>query len=115
MITTAQAIVLRKVLSYFTKSEILEWTEFDDYMETLDWLDDKQLTIEAQSRLETHLQSNARCTSEHLSKECFVPIILDAISYILDDYDEEKHLIKSTRYMLQYYLAMAQTGDIITD
>lgn len=113
--TIDQAKVVGTVLKRFTESELLEWTDVDDYMVFLSWLDQAQLIIETRVLLDKHKQTDARCEINHSPDECFVPMVLDAISYILEDYESTKRLAKKARYVLEYYLALTQAGEIISD
>lgn len=116
MIDIEQAKVLRRVLAQFKiNDEILEWTEFDTNMELLTWLTDDELCREAAIKFETHMRRDARCTKNHPRDQCFIPIILDAVAIILDHHEEAGNLIKHTRYMLEFYLSLTQTGEIVTD
>jgi hypothetical protein len=120
MITTEQATVVREVFNRFHQGDVSvgQWTDLDECMIYLSWLPDHQLVVETQVIMEGHMNANARCLLNHSQKECFIPTVLDAVSFIIDDWNEikeEKRLAKKARYVLEYYLALTQTGEIITD
>lgn len=117
MMTVEQAQTVKSVFIRFNGNEFQDWTSFDETMVHLSWLSDEQLVIETQVIMEGHMNSDARCVTNHDSEQCFVPTILEAVSFIVNDYsaiEEKKRLAKKARYVLEYYMALAQTGEIIT-
>lgn len=115
MITIEQAKVIGAVLKRFNDSEILPWTEVDDAMEYLSWLSDAELAMETKMLLDKHAQGNARCIQKHPPEQCFVPVVLSAVSYILDDFEQSRRLAKKARYVMEYYMSISASGDILTD
>lgn len=114
MITLEQAKVLREILGKFNKSEVLEWTSLDESMVHLSELEDGQLANEAEAFMELHTKHQARCASDHPIEECFVPVIVEGIGFILDDYQDTKnHLPKNSRYILEYYISLSHNGAIV--
>lgn len=113
MMTLEQAQVVAAVLKRFNDSETREWTELDEYMCNLDFLEDKQICIEAAVIHDIHCNNDAHCVHEHPRSECFVPVILEAVDYILQDFEDTKRLAKKARYILTYYVAFSHTGGIV--
>lgn len=115
MITPEQVTVLRTVLKRFIQDETPDWTTFDDNMCHLQYLTDNELIIEAQIALDYHKQHNARCLDNHTTNQCFVPVVLDAIRFIVSDFSETNRLAKSSRYIVETYLSLDAIGAILTD
>lgn len=115
MITIEQARIIATVYKKFNDSETLEWTSIDDKMEFLAWLSDREVVTEAEVQLNDHSEKNARCAIDHPPEQCIVPVILDSISYICEDFKTSERLAKKARYVLEYYLALSNTGGILHD
>lgn len=115
MITVEQAEVIRAVWKKFNEFEVLAWTSLDDNMEFLAWISDKQLIAEAEVVIKKHETGNARCVKNHPKEECVVPVIIESIRYIADDFKENDRLAKKSRYVIEFYLSLSQTGVIISD
>lgn len=115
MITLEQAKVIGSVFKRFNSGETLTWTEMDDCMEQLAWLSEDQLIVEVEVMLYMHDEKKARCTVNHAREVCFVPVVMDACSYIVEDFKSSQRLVKKARYVLEYYLSLSQTGHIIHD
>lgn len=88
------------------------WTDIDEQMSMLEWIDDPQLVIEAAVVMSLHSKGEPRCGTDHPISECFVPVLVEAIGYILDLYAKTGNLHAKNKFILQYYLAMSQTGFI---
>lgn len=115
MITLEQADVIRAVLNRFNDYEVLAWTSLDDNMEFLACLSDKQIVAEARVMIKKHELGNARCSKNHPREECIVPVVMESIRYIADYFDEIDRLSKKSRYVIEFYLSLSQTGVIISD
>lgn len=115
MITLDQAKVIGMVLKRFNEEETLAWTEIDDYMDSLSWLTDEQLIVESEIMLYMHNEKKARCVIDHPREICFIPVVMKACSYVIEDFKTSKRLAKKARYVLEYYLSIAQTGYIVHD
>lgn len=115
MITIEQAKNLALVYNRFIESELLVSEDKDICMEFLSMLTEKELVAESIIQLEIHLKSNTRCDLNHLTNECFIPIVLEAVKCITDDFAESNRLVKKTRYILGYYLSISATGSIVFD
>lgn len=112
--TPDQAATVTKVYRKFVNNDQMEsdWTPIDEQMSMLEWINDEQLLIEASVKLEKLKKGNPRCAIDHPGKECWVPLVLDAIEAILGIHKENKILHPHNRFILQYYLALAQIGAI---
>lgn len=115
MITIEQANLIGKVYNKFLQIEDGDWTNFDDSMEMLAWLSDREVATEAELVLRRHKMNGARCKTNHPAEECFVPVVIEAASYISQDFETSQRLAKKARYVLEFYIAMAYTGSIISD
>lgn len=115
MITIEQAKLIGEVYKKFSDSELLPWTDFDDCMEFLATLSDGQVIVETEHMFAMHVTKNARCEANHSPDECLVPMILSAVAFIIEDFQASKRLAKKARYVLEYYLSLGQTGEIIHD
>jgi hypothetical protein len=115
MMTSDQAKSVAEVYRRFIDAEgIRGWTEVDDYLDALSWLDDDQLHREADVVFEIHKRGQVKCMADHDQSKCFVPRIVEVVGYILELYKETGNLHKNNRYILEYYLAYQQAGMIIT-
>lgn len=114
MMSKEQISTVVKVYRKFHDLDLIDtqWTELDEYMYLLDWLEDKQITIEASVLLKNQSSGNPRCNSKHSQSECFVPTILEAIGYILELYSNTNKLHIKNRFILQYYISISQIGII---
>lgn len=108
-----QAKLVGYVLRKFQESETLKWTRFDDAMEKFSWLNDSEIATECYVMLDKQHRGSVRCSQDHPKEECMVPVILEAIEYILEDFEDTGRLPKKTRYMLEYYLSLSETGGIV--
>lgn len=106
---------IEKVYQRFLESDIKQqgWSELDEQMYALECLSDNQLTIEASVKLNEHLSGNPRCSQDHAIEQCFVPVIVDAVTIILDNYMESGDLSVNNRFVLEYYLSVSQIGLIV--
>jgi len=113
--TKDEQIIVKRVLARFKESDKLEteWSEVDEQMSRLEWLDNHQLTIEAGVKLDEHAGGNPKCGQNHAEGECFVPVIIDAVCIILNLYDQTGNLHANNRFILEYYLSLSQTGFIV--
>lgn len=103
-----------KVYRRFVEADAAEtaWTTIDEQMSMLEWLEDTQLAIEAAVLLQLHSQGNPRCNQDHPASECFIPLIIESVTHILDLYAKTANLHVKNKFILQYYLAMTQVGYI---
>lgn len=115
MMTKDQQEVVSQVYRRFFDADMLEknWTNIDEQMSMLEWLDDNQLVIECAVLLQLQTQGEPRCNQNHPTSECFIPLIIDAVTSILDLFSATGGLHEKNKFILRYYLAMSQVGFII--
>lgn len=115
MMTDEQVKIIRAVYQRFRTSDNQEtgWSDIDESMSMLTWLEDGQLTIEASLKIIEHSEGRPKCAQNHPIEDCFVPTIVEAVGIILDLYAKTGNLHSNNRFVLQYYLALSQTGFII--
>lgn len=89
------------------------WTKIDDFMVYLEYLDDAELACEADVLFEKHKLGEPSCPSKHPKEECLVPLIMESVDCILNLYKDFGTLEPTNRYIVQYYIALTGTGDII--
>lgn len=118
MLNNDQKEIVRKVYNKFAESDAAGnegWSEIDENMSYLDWLEDSQVVIEAAVKLQLQQQGVPRCNLDHRNPgDCFVPVVLEAVGYILDLYANTGHLPTKNRFILQYYLTLSQIGYILS-
>lgn len=99
----------------FMESEINGWTDLDNYLESLSWLDDLQLYREAEVLYSHHKYQKMGCPYVHTEGTvCFVTNIMDAVEAITDLYKDTGNLHPRNRYVLEYYLGLSQDGQIVS-
>ena len=110
-----QQIVVTRVYQRFCKADAEEtsWTDIDEQMCYLEYIDDPQTVIEAAVILQLHLQGDPRCEQDHPREECFIPLVIDAATAIIDLYGKTGNLHPKNKFILQYYLALSQVGYIV--
>lgn len=108
-----------KVFQKFAEADDRQtkWTNLDTNMENLEWLDDEQLVKEATVAFGTLIKGKPRCNYDHKDGDCFVPTILSAVSYIIEDYDFNKiaDLPNERQYVLRYFLSLEAIGEIFSE
>ena len=105
------AEVYRKFIG--TEREDL-WTPVDEYISSLDYIDDHQLFREAGVVHEKFQGKEAGCGQTHKASECFMEVVVEAAGLILDLYRETGNLHPKNRYILEYYIALDYAGMIIS-
>lgn len=115
MMTKDQQEVVSQVYRRFYDADANDknWTNIDEQMHMLDWLDDNQLIVEAAVLYQIQTAGEPRCNQKHPITECFIPLVIDAVTSILDLFAETGSLHEKNRFILQYYLAMSQVGFIV--
>lgn len=91
-----------------------EWTSIDDIIELIQMISDKELFVESSILYSEQKGKNIGCP--YLHKEgtiCFVTNILEAVESIIDLYEESRSLHANNRYILEYYVALCENGNII--
>lgn len=112
--TKDQQETVKNVFSKLAAADAAEtsWTDIDEQMSMLEWIDDPQLVVEAAVIMAIHSKGEPRCGTDHDLTECFVPTLVEAVGIILDLYGKTGNLHVKNKFILQYYLAMAQVGFI---
>jgi hypothetical protein len=115
MMTKEQQQTVTQVYRKFYDSDSIDegWTEIDEQMSMLEWLDDNQLVVEAAVLIQLQTQGQPRCDQNHPISECFVPTIIEAVGYILDLFGKSGNLHAKNKFILQYYLALSQIKFIV--
>lgn len=113
--TKDQQDTVTKVFRRFYDADQAEtqWTNIDEQMSMLEWLDDHQLVIEAAVLIQIQSSGEPRCNQNHPISECFIPLVIEAAGHILDLYAKTGNLHPNNKFVLQYYLAMSQVGFIV--
>jgi hypothetical protein len=115
MMTPEQRKVVTQAYNHLMEKESRGWDGLDDSMYCLEYLDDDQLHREADVIHEHHVKGKVRCQQNHPIEHCFIPMLVDAATAILDLYKETSSMHPKNRYILQYYLAMQQVGMIVLE
>lgn len=115
MMTPDQRKTVTKVYNHLLDNEKRGWDGLDDYIDCLDYLEDDQLYREADVLHQQHSKGIVRCQQDHPRENCFIPLLVEASSAILELYKETNSMHPKNKYILQYYLAMQQVGMIIVD
>lgn len=89
-----------------------EWSEFDDNMSALNWLGDDETFREASYIQKIHVNSNPQCPDHAIPHDCNIPKFIKCVDLILGFYEHIGEMPKSYRYILQYYIAIVQLGEI---
>jgi hypothetical protein len=114
MLGSAESKNLTYLFNQFLKCEEKGWTELDDFLDILDYLDDDQLCKESAVLFSFHKNKNMGCPYKHATgTQCFVKPILEGVEAILNLHDETGNLHINNRYILLHYLALSETGNII--
>lgn len=114
--TSDQCKTVSEIYLKFIQSENIEsWDELDNSLSKLEWLTSEELIIESKNLYDKHNESNVRCKLNHPKTQCMVPRIMDAVSAIIELYNDTKVLHPKNKYVLQYYLALDHTKFIVHD
>src|ERR1035437_6702179 len=115
MMTEDQKSTVSQGFAQFSAEELkaTAWTDVDECMSLLDWLEDVQLVIEAEALFNLHKKGTPRCGVDHPIEHCFVPMIIDAVSAIIVLHKETQYLHQNNRYILQMYLSLTRIGEIV--
>lgn len=116
MMTDDQRQMISKVFAQFasTESQSTTWTDVDECMSLLDWLEDKQLVIEAEVIFDLQSKGIPRCAGDHPIEHCFVPLIIEAVAAIIGLYKETGNLHSKNRFILEMYLTLTRLGEILS-
>lgn len=112
MMNAEQTNVVRTVYNRFIDSEDVNWTIIDDNLHFLGYMLDSDLMREASIKYHLHSHGVFRCASDHEQQFCFAPHILEAVGSIVELYEETGELHEKNRYIIEYYMSMAEAGMI---
>jgi hypothetical protein len=113
MISSEQVKNITYIYDQFISSELKGWNELDNLLWALEWLDDSELYREAEVLYSYQKNKKMGCPYIHAEGTvCFVVRILEAVEAITDLYKETKNLHPKNKYILAYYLALCQDGQI---
>lgn len=115
MMTSDEAKLVSEVYLKLSETEYRGWNGIDDYLVLLDFLDDDQLNREAEVIYEEHKNKKVRCPVNHPASSCIIPKLVESTGSILNLYKETGNLHPKNKYILQYYLAINQSGMILSD
>ena len=110
MMTQEQSQIVKLVYSRFIDSEEEIWSEFDDNLEFVGYLTDKELIQECSIKVFEHSKGDLRCVQNHAPTYCMAPLVLEAVEAILDLHKKTGELHEKNRYVLTFYLAMSAMG-----
>lgn len=113
MMSPDQRRAVSEVYNHLLESERRGWDGLDDYIGMLEFLDNDQLHREADVIYEHHSKGTVRCHQDHSQDKCFIPVLVEAVGAILELYKDKGNMHDRNKYILQYYLAMNQTGLIL--
>lgn len=113
MLSPEQSKNIVHLFNKFLDSESKGWSRIDDFLEMLEWLDDLELYRECDALYSIHKTKKMGCPYIHSEATiCFVNGILEAVEAIIELYKETGSLHPKNRYVLSYYLALCQDGQI---
>ena len=92
-----------------------QWTPLDDYLHSLDYLNDEQTVLEVETQLYRHGKGTLKCAEDHGDSQCLVPQMMDSVNAICELYQETRSLHPKNRYILQNYLAASHNGIIYVE
>lgn len=107
MMAQEQSQIVKLVYSRFIDSEEEIWSEFDDNLEFVGYLTDKELIQECSIKFFEHSKGDLRCVENHDPAYCMAPLVLEAVEAILDLHDKTGELHEKNRYIMEFYLAMS--------
>lgn len=105
-----QAKTVKMVYARFMESETEDWVKIDDVLTLIENLTKEELIQESAIKYLQHSKGVFRCESDHDTRYCFAPYVLEAVGAILELYVETKNLHPKNAYILTYYLSMTEMG-----
>lgn len=105
--------IVEQVYQKIVASETEEWSDVDDYLDMLGYLDDDQLGREASVLYHYQGKKNISCEAGKNCKNCFMPELVKASGEIISSYEIYGDLDEKGRYVLEYYLSFFQAGMIV--
>ena len=113
MLNAAEVKNLTYVYDFFMSSETKGWDRLDDYLVVTEWIDDTQIFKECDILYGYHKGKKMGCPYQHgPGATCFVKFILEAVESIVELYKKTEYLHPNNRYILCYYLALSQDGQV---
>ena len=107
--------ILKIVYERFIDNEGNGWNEIDENLSYYEWLTDEDLIAEAGVKHSRHSKGIFRCKDNHEQIHCFAPVLLQAVTIILNVWNNEKILEDRYKYILQYYLCMSEMALIYVE
>lgn len=115
MLTTEQIKNITFVYTAIMDSEAKGWSNLDNYLELLEFLDDSELYRESEVLYSYHKNQKMGCPYPHNEgSSCFVENIMEAVEAITDLYKETGNLHPKNRYLLANYISLVQDGQIVS-
>jgi hypothetical protein len=115
MMTKEQGEVVRMVYNRFIASEEETWTELDDNIEFISYLNNSELVKEVTIKYFEHSRGIFRCNQNHEQRYCFAPYVLEAVDAIITLYEKTSELHPKNAYILSYYMAMSELRILYVD
>lgn len=114
-LTTEKVTVILSVYKKLSDNEVEDWGPIDEAISLLEYLDEVQLFRESSVLYGTHKGHNVGCGNDPHQDECFIHSIVDAVSYILESYEDVGKMDGKGKfaYILKYYIALNQVGLIV--
>ena len=109
MMTKDQSEIVRTVYLRFIESEEESWGDLDSHLENIAEMSDEELIAAVATKSLSH-SKGIRCQQDHDPRYCFAPFILEAVESILELFIETNQLHEKNKYILSFYLAMAELG-----
>ena len=114
MMSESQVKNITHIYTKLMEAELKGWTNLDNFLELLEFLDDDEIYREAEALYSVHKTKKMGCPYIHKEGTvCFVVGILEAVEAITDLYQETGNLHPKNRYLLCNYLALCQDGQIV--
>ena len=115
MMTEEQRKLVVQVYTHLLEKENRGWDGLDDYLSYLEYLDDDQIHREADVIYSQHQNCTVKCPQNHSTDKCLMPIMVESVGAIIELFKDTGNLHEKNRYILEYYLAMNQSGMILVD
>ena len=113
---TDSDVLIEKIYRHLMNGETKGWSELDNILETLEYLESDQLYREAEVVATQHERAKTvRCPDDHDAKKCIIPRLVRACRVILNRYQETDEMPPKHTYILSYYLALTHIGFVITE
>jgi hypothetical protein len=115
MMSPEQVKTVTYIYGLLMASEIKEWEKIDEYLQALEWLSYFQLCNECEALYSIHQDNHLVCPYiEGEESTHFIVSMLEAVEAITQLYRETEDLHPRNRYILCYYLALCQDGQLVS-